>query len=160
MTDQPVQFQPVQYHLAQINIARLRFGLDDPQMAEFVAVLEPINQIAEITPGFVWRQKADDGRSGSYVEHPFAPDILVNFSVWENTDALKHFTYQSGHGSYFRRRLDWFVPLEKPGMAMWWIPAGHTPTLPEAKVRYDHLLEHGPSEYAFGFKDDFPAPQK
>ena len=42
--------------------------------------------------------------------------------------------------------------------AMWWIPAGHIPTLEEAKLRYDHLLEHGPSEFAFGFKDDVAAP--
>jgi hypothetical protein len=41
------------FHLAQINIARLRFGLGDSRMAEFVAVLEPINSIAELTPGFV-----------------------------------------------------------------------------------------------------------
>ena len=29
------------YHLAQINIARLRAPLDDPSMAEFVASLPP-----------------------------------------------------------------------------------------------------------------------
>jgi Domain of unknown function (DUF3291) len=148
--------QPSRYHLAQINIARLRFALDDPHMAEFVAALEPINLIAEVTPGFVWRHKADDGRSGSYATHPFEPEILVNFSVWASLEALRHFTYQSGHSAYFRRRQDWFEPLGKPALAMWWIPAGHIPTLEEAKARYDHLLEHGPSEFAFGFKDDFP----
>jgi Domain of unknown function (DUF3291) len=79
------------YHLAQINIARLRFALDDPQMAEFVAVLEPINQIAEITPGFVWRLTGDDGRSATYAQHAFDPNIIVNFSVWESLESLKHF---------------------------------------------------------------------
>jgi Domain of unknown function (DUF3291) len=146
------------YHLAQINIARLRFPLDDPRMTEFNAVLEPINEIAERTPGFVWRLKSDDGRSATYAAHAFSPDILVNFTVWETLEALKHFTYQSGHGAYFRRRLEWFEPLGKPPLAMWWIPAGETPTLEEAKSRYDHLVQHGSSEYAFGFKDEIPAP--
>src|SRR6266404_5565252 len=33
------------YHLAQINIARLVAPLDDPRIAEFVALLEPINAL-------------------------------------------------------------------------------------------------------------------
>jgi hypothetical protein len=146
------------YHLAQINLARLRFPLDDPRMAEFHAALEPINEIAERTPGFVWRFKSDDGRTATYASHPFSPDILVNFTVWESLEALKHFTYQSGHGAYFRRRSEWFESLGNPPNAMWWIPVGEIPTLEEAKLRYDHLVQHGSSEYAFSFKDKIPAP--
>ena len=146
------------FHLAQINIARLRFGLEDERMAEFVAVLEPINRIAEITPGFVWRLKSDDGRSATYAAHAFDPDVIVNYTIWESLEALKHFTYQSGHGSYFRRRLEWFVPLGKPTTAMWWVPAGEVPSVEEAKRRYDHLVEHGPSAFAFGFRDEIVPP--
>jgi heme-degrading monooxygenase HmoA len=146
------------HHLAQINVARLRFPLTDPRMAEFIAVLEPVNKIAEVTPGFIWRLKTDDGLSATYAEHPFTDDVIVNFTVWESVEALKHFTYQSGHGAYFRRRSEWFEPLERPTTAMWWIPAGHTPTLLEAKEHYDHLVQHGSSEYAFRFQDAFPTP--
>jgi len=35
------------YHLAQINIARLVAPLDDPRIAEFAALLEPINALAD-----------------------------------------------------------------------------------------------------------------
>jgi Domain of unknown function (DUF3291) len=146
------------YHLAQLNIARLKHPLTDPRMSEFVAVLEPINAIAEVTPGFVWRLKDDAGRSATYAEHPFPADILVNYTIWENLDSFKHFTYQSGHGAYFRRRLEWFMPMDGPSTVMWWIPAGTTPPLTEAKARYDYLALHGSSQYAFSFKDAFERP--
>jgi Domain of unknown function (DUF3291) len=146
------------YHLAQINIARLLYPLTDPRMTEFVAVLEPINAIAEVTPGFVWRLKDDSGRSATYAEHPFPDDILVNYTIWQNLDALKHFTYQSGHGAYFRRRLEWFIPMDAPSMALWWVPAGEVPSVLEAKARYTHLVQHGPSSHAFTIKDFFAPP--
>jgi Domain of unknown function (DUF3291) len=152
------------YHLAQLNIARLKHPMTDPRMSEFVAVLEPVNAIAEVTPGFVWRLKDDAGRSATYAEHPFPDDILVNYTIWESLDALKHFTYQSGHGAYFRRRLEWFMPfngpMDAPTTVMWWIQAGTVPPLTEAKARYDHLVMHGSSQHAFTFKEYFDAPQQ
>ena len=38
-------------HLAQLNVARLLAPLDTPQLAEFVAALEPINALADEAPG-------------------------------------------------------------------------------------------------------------
>jgi hypothetical protein len=146
------------HHLAQINIARLKHPLTDPRMSEFVAVLEPINAIAEATPGFVWRLKDGAGRSATYAEHPFPADILVNYTVWESLEALRHFTYQSGHGAYFRRRLEWFEPMDAPTTAMWWTPAGTIPGLAEAKTRYEYLVANGSSPYAFSFKEAFDSP--
>ena len=35
---------------------------------------------------------------------------------------------------------------------MWWVPAGHRPTLEEALERLEHLRVHGDSEQAFGWK--------
>jgi hypothetical protein len=34
---------------------------------------------------------------------------------------------------------------------MWWVPAGHRPTLDEALARLDHLRAHGDSDHAFGW---------
>jgi hypothetical protein len=34
---------------------------------------------------------------------------------------------------------------------MWWVPAGHKPTLEEALHRLDHLKRHGDSDHAFGW---------
>lgn len=135
-------------HLAQLNIGRLNLTLDDPAMAEFVAALGPINEIAESTPGFVWRLTDDDGQSSSYVPIPGVDDplIAVNFSVWEGIEPLKHFMYKSGHATYLRRRREWFQPVSEAITVCWWIEAGTTPDLGDAYQRLLHLREHGPSE--------------
>jgi hypothetical protein len=41
---------------------------------------------------------------------------------------------------------------------MWWVPAGHQPTLEEGVARLDHLKTHGPSDHAFGW-ESLPAAQ-
>jgi len=51
--------------LAQVNLSRLRFPLDSAPVREFVAALERINRLAERSPGFVWRNRTDDGTSAS-----------------------------------------------------------------------------------------------
>jgi hypothetical protein len=49
------------WHLAQVNIGRVRASLTDPLMAGFVAGLEPINALADSSPGFVWRLQTEAG---------------------------------------------------------------------------------------------------
>jgi hypothetical protein len=34
---------------------------------------------------------------------------------------------------------------------MWWVPAGHRPSLDEALARLEHLKQHGDSDHAFGW---------
>ena len=78
----------VAWHLAQFNIGRLRAPTDDPVLADFMANLDPINALAEATPGFVWRLQTEDGNATAI--RPYAGDdlIAVNMSVWESIDAL------------------------------------------------------------------------
>ena len=47
--------QPANHHLAQLNIGRIRYEIDDPRMADFTNNLALVNGLAERTPGFVWR---------------------------------------------------------------------------------------------------------
>ncbi len=141
-------------HLAEYNIARLRAPLDADENAEFVAVLDAVNAIAEVTPGFVWRLTDDDERSASYVQVYDDPLVIVNFSVWTDLESLRHFTYRSGHATYFRRRREWFE-VAGSQLVCWWIPAGTIPTLDEARRRLDHLAEVGPTPEAFTFATSF-----
>ena len=41
------------FHLAQLNLARMIHPLTDPRLKEFVDALEPINALADRSPGFV-----------------------------------------------------------------------------------------------------------
>ena len=43
------------FHLAQVNIAKMRAPSDDPIMADFMNNLERVNTLAERSEGFVWR---------------------------------------------------------------------------------------------------------
>ena len=48
-------------HIVQANIARMRAPMDDPKMAGFVERLEPLNALADASPGFVWRLQTEEG---------------------------------------------------------------------------------------------------
>lgn len=145
------------YHLAQINIARMLAPLDDPLMAGFVARLDEINALADGSPGFVWRLQTDEGNATAL--RPYEDDrILVNMSVWESLEHLKAYVYKSGHAEVMRQRRQWFEKFAGMYVALWWVKAGHRPTVLEAKQRLEYLAEHGESDYVFSFKKPFPPP--
>ena len=146
-----------EHHIAQINVARVRAPIDSPELAEFVAALEPVNALADGTPGFVWRLQTEDGDATAI--RPFDDDtILVNMSVWESVEALDAFVYRSDHRAYLRRRREWFERVEGPVVALWWVEAGDIPTVAEAKERLEVLDNRGPTPEAFTFRSRFPAP--
>ena len=144
----------MKYHLAQLNIGKILAPIDSPVMAEFVANLDPINSLAEKSPGFVWRLK-DDSNNATSIKVYDDDFIIVNMSVWENADALSQFVYQSQHTEYVKRRKEWFVKMPEMYMALWYVPAGHAPTVQEAIDRLNYLRKHGETPYAFSFKKRF-----
>ncbi|MFG1699962.1 DUF3291 domain-containing protein [Nonomuraea sp. NPDC049309] len=145
-------------HLAQLNIAHLRAPVDSPEIAEFVALLEPINAIADQAPGFVWRLKESETDPTATVKHDYGDLLLVNFSVWESMQALWDYVYRSPHLGVLRRRREWFLRMAEPYMVMWWVPEGTIPSLAEAMARLERLRAEGPGPEAFTFKDPYPEP--
>ena len=144
-------------YLAQLNITRMRAPLDHPLMERFVAWLEPINALADESPGFIWRLQTDEGDATSI--RAFEDDrILVNMSVWESLEALQGFVFRSDHVRVMRERAQWFEPMEVPTTVLWWVPEGHIPTVDEGKKRLDLLREQGPSENAFTLSKSFSPP--
>ena len=137
-------------HLAELNIARLSYELDNPRIAEFVNNLDRINGIAERSPGFIWRLKDESGDAtaiGGYDD----PRIIVNLSVWETPQALENFVWQTVHKQFYSRRAEWFDVMDNMHFAMWWVEEGTEPTVEEARQRIEYLQAHGPSDYAFGW---------
>lgn len=143
-------------HLAQLNIGRTVGPKGDPRMAGFYGDLDRINALADGWPGFVWRL-VDDGGADATSLRPFGDDLIVNLSVWHDLESLRDFTFRSGHLDVLRRRREWFVPLGEAHTVIWWVPAGHIPTVGEAGERLDLLRRNGPSSEAFTFRDPFPA---
>lgn len=145
------------WHLAQVNVATLVAPITSPELSGFVARLDEINALADGAPGFVWRLQTEDGDATAI--RAFDDDrIIVNMSVWESIDALGGFVYGSRHLEVLRRRREWFARMTTPILALWWVPAGTTPTVADAKHRLDVLERLGPTADAFTFKEPFPPP--
>ena len=141
------------YHLAQVNIAKKLAPIDDPIMQGFVNNLDAINAIADLSEGFVWRMQDEDIEEGARV---FQNDSLViNISVWKDLESLFNFTYNSGHIEVFRRKNEWFDKMKFMHMAFWYVPIGHEPEFQEAKDRLDYLRKHGETPFSFSFKKRF-----
>jgi hypothetical protein len=146
------------YHLAEVNVALLREPLDAPATADFVAALEPINQLADHSPGFIWRLQTPEGDATSIRVFDDDDRILVNLSLWESLETLWAFTYASRHLDMLRRRREWFHRMADAHLALWWVQAGHIPTVAEAVARLELLRRRGPSPDAFTLREPFPAP--
>lgn len=143
------------YELAQVNIGRLKAPLDSDRLKPFADGLDPVNAVADASDGFVWRLQGETGDATD--THMFDDDwILVNMSVWRDTNALTAFMYQGQHRELLARRREFFERLEEAVTTLWWVPAGHRPTVEEAETRLLHLRAHGPTEYAFTLRTSFP----
>jgi len=142
------------YHIAQVNIGRIKAPIDDPLMAGFTGRLNEINALADGSPGFVWRLQTDEGNA-TYLR-PYADDrILLNMSVWETIEELKHYVYRTAHAELLRQRQAWFDKFAGAYTALWWVPEGHRPGIDEAKKRIAYIDAHGPTQFAFTFKKTF-----
>ncbi|WP_327719375.1 DUF3291 domain-containing protein [Streptomyces sp. NBC_00490] len=146
----------VAHELAQVNISRLKFPLDSPELKDFVDALDPVNASAEAADGYVWRLQSEGGDATDI--KVFGDDwLIINLTVWRDTDALTAFMYQGQHREMLARRREWFEKVAEAMTALWWVPAGRRPTVAEAESRLLHLRANGPTPYAFTLRTSFPA---
>ena len=141
----------MEYHLAQINIAKLLKPIDHPQIVDFVNQLDEINTLAEQSEGFIWRLKDEDSNNATKFSPFDDPMIIVNMSVWKDISSLKVYVYNSNHVEVFLRRKEWFEKPKRMHMALWWMKKGQIPTPEEGKRRLEYLQENGSSPFAFTF---------
>jgi len=146
------------YHLAQVNVALLREPLDSELLGDFVAALDPVNAQADAATGFVWRLQTDDGDATAV--RVFDDDrLIVNMSVWESVEALADYVYGNPeHRAVLKKRTKWFEKIAENHLVLWWIPAGHLPSVEEPQERLMFLRTHGPTPIAFTIKQQFSAP--
>ena len=146
------------HHVAQLNVGRARTPLDSAGMAEFMDLLAPINALADRSPGFVWRLQDEEGTGATGIKVTDDDQFIVNMSVWDSIEALQAFVYDGEHVDVMRRRREWFERYGRPFMVLWWVPAGHVPTVEEAMERLALLQAEGPTPDAFTFKVRFDPP--
>ena len=145
------------FHLAQINVGRLLAPMDDIRIAGFVEGLEPINRLAEASPGYVWRLQSDAGNATDILLTDDAL-FIINLTAWESIEALRHFAYSTAHVEVLRRRREWFERHVEPHLALWWVPAGTLPDPLDGLARVESLARLGPTPEAFTFREPFGPP--
>ncbi len=141
-------------YLAELNIAKAKAGMEDPVMKDFNDNLEPINSLAEASPGFIWRLKDEHGDATSIQVYD-DPLIIVNLSVWQDLESLRQFMFKTHHLNFLKRKSEWFEPNEEATYVLWWVPEGHQPSTQEANARLQHLRKHGETPHAFSFRSRF-----
>lgn len=145
------------WHLAQVNVGRMRGQRGDPVVAGFYTELDRLNAIADASPGFVWRLQGD-GNDATDLRPTPDPLFLINMSLWTDADALFAYVYRTAHVGVMAGRREWFDRMDGAYQALWWVPAGHRPTIDEALAKLWLLDRYGPGPQAFTFKARFPAP--
>lgn len=110
------------HELAQVNIGRLQFPLDSPELKDFVDALDPVNAVADAAEGFEWRLQSDTGNA---TDVPVLGDdwLIINMSVWRDPNALTAFMYQGQHRELLARRREWFERMREAMTVLWWVPA-------------------------------------
>lgn len=140
-------------HLAELNVGRLIAEPDDPRVAEFMEALDTVNGLGRRMPGFVWMMQGSGrpGRGNTGASIGGDPRFIPNLTVWESVETLENFVWNTVHRQFYERRQEWFEVLGEMHFVMWWVEAGHKPSLAEALDRLGHLKTHGDSDHAFGW---------
>lgn len=145
------------FHLAQINVGRLRAPIDDPLVAEFANALDEINALADQSPGFVWRLQTEEGNATG-IQTTDDEMFIINMSVWEAADDLFNYVYRTEHVDFLRNRRDWFERMADAHMCLWWIPVGELPSIDDGLERLEHFKQNGSTATAFSFREQFDPP--
>jgi hypothetical protein len=141
--------------LAHANVARLRAPIDAPEMTTLVRALADVNWLAERSPGFVWRHRADP-EPLTAVHIPGIGEVVITVSVWRDYESLHQYVYRTAHALFMQRRARWYVPV-RGGLTtvLWWVPAGHEPSVDEAVGRLLDLRTRGSTVQAFSLRHQF-----
>lgn len=145
--------QPKGTHLAELNVGRLIAATDDPRVAEFMGALDRINGLGKRMPGFVWMMEGSGAPNTGNTETKIDgdPRFVANLTVWESVETLEAFVFNTVHRQFYERRHEWFEVLGEMHFVMWWVPAGHEPSLDEALERLECLKNNGDTGQAFGW---------
>lgn len=145
--------QPTGHYLAELNVGRLVAPTDDPRVAEFMGALDRVNGLGKRMPGFVWMMEGSGAPGTGNTENNIGddPQMVANLTVWESVETLENFVWNTVHRQFYERRQEWFEVLGAMHFVMWWVPAGHLPTLDEGLARLAQLKAQGDSDQAFGW---------
>lgn len=131
------------WHVAQYNVVRLAHPIDSPEMQGFMDLLDPIHHAGDVSKGFIWRFKGENGDNALDMRPSDGDEgILIAMTVWETADDLDAFM-KGPHLEAFLRRREWFVRGSGENVC-WYVRPGELPTVKDGEQRLALLQKHGP----------------
>lgn len=137
---------------------------DDPANDGFHALNDPVLRMVDQAPGLIARS----GYASDPVPEPWGEEVYPEFyvergdgwspatlSLWQDIESLFAFTYFGLHSTALKRGREWFQHPHWPPLVMWWHGDTENPTWSEGVHRHKHLHVHGPTSFAFTFKQPF-----
>ena len=159
----------IQYNLALYTFGIFKKPAGDAANEGFHIRSDPLLKLVDSTHGMIARS-GYDGEPGPvswgiqvyprfYVEQGdrYSPSTL---SVWRDLESVFAFVYFGLHAEALAHGREWFKKPEWPPYVFWWINAGERPTWADVVKRHEYLHDHGPSAFAFNFKNAFDAEGK
>ncbi len=140
--------------IAHFNVARLRHPPHDSRVAGFIDNVSKVNAIAERSQGYVWRWADEIAAVGNGIAFQAVDQdvrLAISLSVWNTVEDLWHFVHKTAHGSFLRRRAEWFEPWPGPNYVVWPYSGISRPTVQEGWQHLKRLAECGPSAAAYDF---------
>ena len=146
-------------HVAQFNLAYLKYARDAPEMCSYIEQLDEVMKIAVSNPGLIWLH---DENTIEEVYRIFGRknNPAANLSTWTSVNCLRQFMISEMHIAVMNRRNEWFTNCEDETFVMWYISKGHRPTINEAYDRLKYLNSYGQTEFAFNDLIKYPEEPK
>lgn len=142
--------------LFQFNIAMMKASYDDALFDDFKSEVDRLHQLAERSPGFVWRYPGEKDTDGYIKPYHDDPLVMGNMSAWRDYDSLFKYSFDGEHLAIMRKKRKWFNTLSHPWTVLYYgveqdLSKSNEELLEEAKRRLSYLYRHGESSVAFGF---------
>jgi len=158
-------------NIAIVNFARTVLPVYGDEMLGFQKMTSAVYRQARMSEGLVGvARPLDQNEHLSFYEREWGPwgdftlphyykggidfDTIAQasaLSVWRRITDLHNFVYKGVHLRSIRRKDHWFEVMDEPGYALWWTEAPNV-TWKDGAKRLEHLLENGPTHYAFTFR--------
>lgn len=146
-------------HVAFYQVSLMKDELGTPTMEGFEELNAELNHIADSYPGIVYRFRDPDNALHHRLYAPEYPLIVSQLIVAVSAGALTEFGNSGLHKK--AKTVDSMRYFDKEGlrrlfpnnMVLWYVNQRETPDLKTGKAKLNKLIQTGPSEEAFTFRE-------
>jgi hypothetical protein len=137
------------------TVGRLNYPYDHPVSREFYEMGYKVMRQASVS-GYLIEEFSSDGVTFPEEAKGKGYPVLT-LTVWKSLQSLYRFSYSGKHNQALRNRSRWMEPYQAKHLSyvVWWADKVKDVSWEEAFKRYNYYLQHGPTPFAFDFKNAF-----